>query len=184
MAEVKSSKSRPKKSAKEHLDTAHATETVQGEVATTVATTETLKGTNRMSEVTSIIEYNESLEAAEAPVPLPLGDYPAEIRGAEKKNVGEPNEYVAVTFYIAPESYPADFTEGDADGTTLVYRRLYPQNTVKARYGMKKFCTAIGAKLGKTLDLNDWIGCNAIVEVSHNEWEGQLNPQIKSVKPA
>lgn len=184
MAEVKSSKSRPKKSAKEHLDTAHATETVQGEVATTVATTETLKGTNRMSELTSIIEYNESLEAAEAPVPLPVGDYPAEIRGAEIKTSQNGNKYVNVTFYIAPESYPADFTEGDADGTTLSFGRLSPENTVKARYGMKKFATAIGAKLGKTLDLNDWIGLNAVVEIDHREWEGQKNPNIKAVKPA
>lgn len=141
-------------------------------------------GTKHMSDIPSVIEYNEDIDAAEAPPPLPLGDYPAEIRTAEIKNSSKGNDYVNVTFYIAPESYPADFTEGDPDGTTLSFGRLSPANTAKARFGMRKFKDAIGAPGGKTLDLNDWIGLNATVEIVHEDYEGMPQAKIKKVKEA
>lgn len=146
---------------------------------------------NTMSdEVKSIIEYEDDLDAAEAPALLPKGDYMAEIRGAEKKESKNPNdkgvhtEYVNVTFYISPDSYPADFAEGDPDGVILSYGRLNPANTVKARFGMKKFCEKIGAPLGKKLDLNDWIGKSAIVTIGHEPWDGMDQMRITGIKGA
>jgi hypothetical protein len=133
---------------------------------------------------TSIIEYAEDLSEAEAPVPLPKGDYTAEIRGAEKKISGKGNEYVDVTFFISPDEYPADYTEGNPDGMTLNYGRLSPANTTQARWGMKKFCESIGAVLGKQLDLNDWIGKSAVVTVSHEDYEGVTRARIAKVNPA
>jgi hypothetical protein len=137
-----------------------------------------------MSEVNSIIEYDTDLSEAEAPVPLPAGDYAAEIRGAERKTSAKGNDYVNVTFFIAPEQYPADYTEGNADGTTLTFGRLSPDNTTRARYGMKKFCEAIGAELGSKLDLNDWMGKSGIVHVVHEEFEGETRAKISKVKEA
>lgn len=139
---------------------------------------------NNMSEVQSIIDYNEDLGNAEAPVPLPIGDYTADIRSAEVRTSPKGNQYIAVAFYISPDSYPADFTEGNADGETLTFMRLSPENTIRARYQMKKFCEAIGAKLGKTIDLNDWIGLTAVVEVAHSTYEGDARAEIKKVKEA
>lgn len=133
---------------------------------------------------TSIIEYAEDLAEAEAPVPLPKGDYPAEIRSAEKKTSAKGNEYVDVVFFISPDEYPADYTEGNPDGTSLNYGRLNPAPTTQARWGMKKFCESIGATLGRTLDLNDWIGKTAIVSVVHEEWEGVQRAKIGKVLEA
>src|SRR5690606_26873348 len=65
-------------------------------------------GNTRMTEM-SLIEYAEDLSEAEAPVPLPEGDYIAEIRQAEIKTSGRGNQYVNVTFHVSPEQYPADF---------------------------------------------------------------------------
>lgn len=132
----------------------------------------------------SIIEYDTDLGEAEAPVPLPAGDYPAEIRAAEIKTSGAGNQYVNVTFHIAPEAYPADYTEGSEDGTILSFGRLNPSPEQRARWNMKKFCEAIGAKLGKTLDLNDWIGLNAIVTVVNEPYEGVMQANIKKVNQA
>ena len=137
-----------------------------------------------MSDQMSIIEYDEDLSSAEAPVPLPVGDYPAEIRSAERKTSAAGNEYINVTFHISPEAYPADYTEGSEDGQVLTFGRLSPENTQRARWNMKKFCESIGVTLGKSLDLNDWIGQSAIVTVAHDTYEGETRPQIKKVNPA
>lgn len=138
-----------------------------------------------MSEVRSIIEYNDDLSNAEAPTPLPKGDYPAQIRAAEIRTSPKTgNDYVNVQFYISPESYPADFTEGNPDGESLAYGRLNPGGTQQARWGMKKFCEAIGTNLGRSLDLNEWIGLTAIVEIDHEEFEGVNRAKIKKVKEA
>lgn len=132
----------------------------------------------------SIIEYDTDLGEAEAPVPLPAGDYPAEVRSAERKTSGAGNEYVNVTFHIAPEAYPADYTEGSEDGVILSFGRLNPGPEQRARWNMKKFCEAIGAPLGKSLDLNSWIGLPAIVTVVNEPYEGVMQANIKKVNQA
>lgn len=132
----------------------------------------------------SIIEYDVSLADAEAPVPLPIGDYAAEVRGAEIKTSAKGNKYVNVTFFIPPEQYPADFTEGNPDGMTFTYGRLSPDNTTQARWGMKKFCESIGAELGSKLDLNDWMGKSGVVSIVHEDYEGQTRAKVGKVKEA
>jgi len=152
-------------------------------VALSKPSAQTLGKTN-MTEQTSIIEYTSDLSEAEAPVPLPAGDYPAEIRSVERKTSSKGNDYINVTFMIAPEAYPADYTEGSEEGTILSYGRLSPDENQRARYNMRKFCEAIGAKMGKSLDLNEWVGLSAIVTVAHETYEGEDRANIKKVNPA
>jgi hypothetical protein len=144
---------------------------------------ETKRNTN-MSEVSSIIEFDEDIANAEAPVPLPVGDYPAEIRGATKKTSGAGNDYAQVTVFIAPEAYPADYSEGDPDGTTLTYNRVSLMNTPAARHRLRKFLEAIGAPAGKTIDLNDWVGRSATVAVQHDTYEGETRAVVGKVVAA
>lgn len=168
---------------KEHLTEKSASPKQSGSNTEKQNSVATQTKEKNMSDL-SIIEYDVDLGDAEAPVPLPVGDYPAEIRAAERKTSAAGNEYVNVTFHIAPEAYPADYTEGNEDGTILSYGRLNPGPEQRARWQMKKFCEAIGAKVGKSLDLNDWIGLSAIVTVAHDTYEGETRPQIKKVNPA
>lgn len=141
-----------------------------------------------MSEVESIIEYEEDLGEAEAPVPIPEGDYPALIRGAAKKmSKGDvPKEYVDVTFFINADQYPPDYTEGDPEGLLLNYGmgRLPTAGDTKSRWRMKKFCEAIGAELGRKLDLNSWLDKPAIVTIKHEEYEGVQQARIVKVAAA
>lgn len=140
-----------------------------------------------MSEVSSIIEYDEDLSNAEAPIPLPKGDYAAKIRGAERKfNKAGDKEYVNVTFYIDPDQYPADYTEGDPDGAILSYGmgRLSVANDRKSRWNMKKFCENIGVELGSKLDLNEWLDRAAIVTVVNEAYEGVDQAKISKVGAA
>jgi hypothetical protein len=143
---------------------------------------------NKVSDqVDSIIEYEEDLGDAEAPVPLPEGDYPAVIRGAnKKKNKDGDKEYADVTFFIAPEQYPADFTDGNPDGWLGNYGmgRLPTAGDVSSRYRMRKFCEAIGAELGRTLDLNKWLDLPAVVTIKHETYEGETRARIAKVGAA
>jgi hypothetical protein len=132
----------------------------------------------------SIIEFSEDISKAEAPTPLPKGDYPAEIRAATRKTSQAGNPYAQVLFFISPESYPADFTEGDPDGQTLGFNRVSLQDTPASRHRLRKFGEAIGAPLGKTLDLNDWVGRTATVTIDHDTYEGETRAQITKVTAA
>lgn len=164
-----------KKPKKDTVQDAPTEQSVEGAVATTQRTT------RNMSD-NSILEFSEDLSTAEAPVPLPAGDYTAEIRAAEKKTSATTgNEYGSVTFFIAPEQYPADYTDGDPDGTTLTYNRVSVKDTTAGRYRLRKFCEAIGAKLGKKLDMNEWVGLTATVTVKNSEYEGEPRAEIDRV---
>lgn len=138
---------------------------------------------DNMSE--SIIEYSVDLNEQNAPEPLPARDYPAEIRAAERKvSKTSGNEYPAIKFFIAPENYPADFTEGNPNGEVLDYNRLSLADTPQARYRMRKFLEAIGGPLGKSLDLNALVGLTATVTIDHEEFEGVKRAVITKVSGA
>ena len=130
----------------------------------------------------SIIEYEDDISNAEAPEPLPEGDYPAVVRSAERKVSGAGNPYVAVGFYISPDDYPPDFpVEEEPDGVLLTYRRVPGGTTKRDRYRMRMFCESIGAPTGSRMNLNDWIGLNASVTVVQEDYEGEPRAQIVKV---
>ena len=123
--------------------------------------------------MSEILEYSVDLKNAEAPVPLPVGQYPFEIRGAELKAANaKGNRVLALNLYIAPESYRVDFTEGNPDGTTVTYNRLVFKDDVVSRFQMRKFLEAVGAKLSNKVDPNTLIGLTGTVEIANEEWEG------------
>jgi len=180
MAEGKSSRSRNKEPSKEHASEIKASN--QKSVGTSA---DANKQGNKMSDQVSIIEYVEDLSDATEPQPLPANDYPAEVRGAEIKTSPKTNNrYVEVTFFISPDDYPADYTDGNPDGTTMTFGRLSPESNQRARWGMKKFCEAIGVPLSNKVDINDFIGKTAIVEVVNGMYDGSPTANIKKVKQA
>lgn len=170
----------------------HSDNEAKSEVVSRVMPQTTAIKREKMSEVNSIIEYDEDLANAEAPVPIPASDYAAVIRGAVKKRAkakegeAEGKEYVDVTFFIDPDQYPADYTEGDPDGFLCNYGmgRLRTDGSQKSRWGMKKFCESIGVELGRTLDLNEWLGKAAVVTIKHEEYEGALQARVTKVSAA
>lgn len=143
------------------------------------------KDKNMSEELPSVIEFDEDIAEAEAPVPLPVGDYPAEVRGATHKTGNTSgNPYAAVQFYISSEAYPADYTEGEPDGMLLTFNRVSLQNTPAGRHRLRKFIEAIGAPAGTKIDLNDWVGRTATVTIAHDTYEGEVRAQIQKVTPA
>lgn len=155
----------------------------QANKASNVATS---KENKRMAEnsLPSVVEFSEDISQAEPPVPLPVGDYQAEIRAAENKTSQKGNSYAAVQFFIPPEQYPADYTEGEPDGMILSYNRVGLSDTPAGRHRVRKFTEAIGAPAGKKVDLNEWVGRTATVTVVHDEYEGEPRAAIAKVSAA
>ena len=139
-----------------------------------------------MTEVPSIIEFSEDISKAEAPVPLPIGEYPFEIRKAEgKAAVATGNKYAAISLFVDADNYPADYTDGDPDGTLLIYRSVSLEDTPPARHNMRKFLEAVGGMVkGAKVDMNTWIGLTGVVGVTHEEYEGEARAVAKKINAA
>lgn len=134
-----------------------------------------------MTELSSVIEFDEDLNNVEAPKPLPAGQYAATILSAEpmmSKN-GE-HKMAKVTWSIPAEEYPADYVDGNPAGTQLT-QYLMLDNTARAKFTLKRFVQAIGAPLSNTVDLTTWLGLAARVEVTNEPFEDTLTARLKKV---
>lgn len=131
----------------------------------------------------SIIEYSSDLDNAEPPPPLPIGTYPAQIEEADvkdSKTTGKP--YLALSLRIPPEAYPADFAEGDPDGTRVTFNRTPVEDTAMGRYRMRMLKQACGLRPGgRATDPADFVGLSVTIAVGHDEWEGVPRPTCDKI---
>ncbi len=134
-------------------------------------------------ELPSIIEFSVDLSKQNEPEPLPTGDYVGVIRGAVQKLSQRDTHYGEIAFFIDADQYPADYDEGMPDGMTLYFRRVSFEDNPMARYGVRRFCENIGAPLGKKIDLSEWIGLEATLEITHETYEGSRRANINKVRP-
>ncbi len=135
----------------------------------------------------TLFDFEQDIALQEAPQPLPIGTYRGVIRNVVA-NPGkkDPSSYNAeVTFHVSPDQYPVDFTEGEPDGMTLRYY-VSLANKPQARYALKGFCQAIQAPMGRQIDLTAWLGLEAMLKVTHEEYEGRMLARIdrNGVTPA
>ena len=120
-------------------------------------------------ELPSVVEFSINLKDQSEPDPLPSGRYTGTIRKAEIKESQRGTMYAAVSFHISPDQYPADFQDGSPDGLTIIY------------FGTKRFIESIGAPLAKKIDVVEWIGMEAALEVTHETYEGVNRAVINRV---
>ncbi len=136
------------------------------------------------NELSSIVEFSSDISKQEAPEPLPTGTYHGVIRQVEVKMSQRDTKYAAVAFHISPDQYPADFKDGNPDGTILTYRRVGLEDNAQARFGTRRFCEAIGAPMSKTIDTSIWLGMEASLEITHEVWEEVKRATIQRVLEA
>ena len=134
------------------------------------------------TELPSIVEFSSDLSKAEAPEPLPVGEYEANITAAEIKTSQKGTRYAEIRWNVSPDQYPADYGDGNPNGSTLIYRRVSLEDIPQARWGTRQFIDAIGAPLGKKVDVNEWVGMDAVVEVDHETYEGVTRAIVKRVR--
>ena len=135
-------------------------------------------------ELSSIVEFSVDLKNQDAPEPLPSGKYTGVIRNAEIKESQRGTRYAAVSFHISADQCPADYKDGSDDGLTLIYRRVGLEDNPQARYGTKRFIEAIGAPLSKSIDVSEWVGMEAALEVEHDTYEGVTRAVVNRVHAA
>jgi len=136
-----------------------------------------------MSDQEMLVNYSDDIATAEKPDPLPIGQYNFEIRGVEMAVSGKGMPYAVPKYFITPDQYPADHVDGDPDGTTLRgFVSLEDNKGARAR--MRKFCEAIEAPMGVTMDLNEWIGLGGTVDVIHKEYEGEQQANAGKISAA
>lgn len=136
-----------------------------------------------MSEekLTSVVEFDTDIATAEQPQPLPAGIYNGTISGAEVRTSKKGNRYASILIKIAADEYPADYTDGNKEGTTLSYNRLVLENTAQAKWQLRKFCSTIGASMSNRIDVTEWLGMNVKVEVTNEMYEGTLRASISRI---
>jgi hypothetical protein len=134
-------------------------------------------------EIGSIIEFTDDIDDAEAPLPLPEGQYEAEIKAVEAKMSGNNKRYAAVSFYIPTDAFPADYPLEEApDGLVLIYRKLSLENNKMSKFNLKRFIQNIGAPpVGRSLDLTQWVGLSAKIVIKHDTWEGTKRATVDKV---
>jgi hypothetical protein len=134
-------------------------------------------------ELGSIIEFTDDIDDAEAPLPLPEGQYEAEIKAVEAKMSGNNKRYAAVSFYIPTDAFPADYPLEEApDGLVLIYRKLSLENNKMSKFNLKRFIQNIGAPpVGRSLDLTQWVGLRAKIVIKHDTWEGTKRATVDKV---
>jgi hypothetical protein len=89
-----------------------------------------------------------------------------------------------VSFHISADQFPADFKDGSDDGLTLIFRRVGLEDNPQARWGTKRFLEAIGAPVAKKIDVNEWVGMEAALDVVHDTYEGVTRAVIDRVRAA
>lgn len=129
----------------------------------------------------SILSFSDDITNAPPPTPLPVGPYPAEIIGAQKRVSSTGNEYVQIPMRINPENYPADFTDGDPDGIVLMYNRLQVEDNGVNRHRWRVFMERVGGPMGRNIDLGSLVGLTCTVEITHQEYEGEMRAQIARI---
>lgn len=135
-----------------------------------------------MSGSGSILTFSEDITNAQPPPPLPVGPYPAEIIGAQRRtSATSGNDYAQIMMRINADAYPADYTEGDPDGAVMSYNRLLMEDTPQSRHRWRVFMERVGGPLGRSIDLNSLVGLTCTVEVTHQEYEGEQRAQIARV---
>jgi hypothetical protein len=137
-----------------------------------------------MTEISSVYEYSQDIASAEAPPPLPTGEYRASVRSIEaaiSKSSGKP--MAVLTYYISPDQYPADYTEGNADGETLTFYAPL-EDTPRNRFRLRKFCEMHGVVASRRINLPDFIGQDVILNVSHEDYQGMPQARGNPVRAA
>jgi hypothetical protein len=84
-------------------------------------------------------------------------------------------------FRIPAEEYPADYPDGDPDGTVLYYNRIPTDDKPRNRYLIRRAMERIGGPLSQEIDCNALIGLSANVEVVHQEYEGEMRASISKL---
>lgn len=130
----------------------------------------------------SIVEFSEDINTQERPEELPPGEYDADIREAKSALSGKGNRYAVISLFVRAEEYPPTFTDGNPDGTTLIFRRLSLEDNPRSRFQIKEFYERIGLPApGRQVDLSQLMGHRVRILVNHEPYDGHPRANVMKV---
>lgn len=117
------------------------------------------------------LDYNLDEVSAEFE-PLPYGQYPAKIQN--------PDDFVLKESSTGKPMIVAAWTvmEGEWEG-----RKVFDNVVLSVPWKVKQYCNAAGIESGTELDTEEFIGTEAILTVTQEEYQGQARNKVKSVQP-
>lgn len=131
----------------------------------------------------SLIQFSQNIQDAEAPQPLPAGEYEGVCVGAVpgiSKSSGNPT--LPLQFKVTADQFPADFDAGGNDELNFTYNRLTTRDTAQDRFRMKNICTALGVPMSNVIDPNDFVGKRCKLQiVVKPDLEGNLRAEIDRI---
>lgn len=117
----------------------------------------------------ALFTYDESLEQAEAPDPLPENKYRGEItdvRIGQSQLSGK--DQLIFTLVIPPENFPVDFNPENApDGVRLLFYSRDVDGSRVGRYEMRRICEALKVPLTNRVRRSDFENKAVEIEVTH-----------------
>ncbi len=132
----------------------------------------------------SVISFSEDVSTQEAPPPLPSGVYTGEIVSAVIAKSDKGKLYCNAGFRISPDQYPADFKDGNPDGTVIQYRMIPLEDNSASRFRLRGFCNAVGVIVSKQFDPAELLGHMARLQIGGESYEGITRAAIKKVESA
>jgi len=139
-----------------------------------------------VTELPNVMELDFDLNDVTPPVPLPAGEYRATVRNVEHAVSKSSGKSMAVfDYYISPDQYPADYTDGNPDGEVIRTYFSLDMSVPRNRWRWKQLHQMHGVRIvpGR-LDLTAFIGRDVIVEVSHEEYQGEVRPRVNPIREA
>lgn len=131
----------------------------------------------------SLIQFSQNIAEAEAPPPLPPGDYEGICVSAQpgiSKSSGNP--MLPLKYKITSEQFPVDFDAQGQDELDLTYNRLTTRDNAGDRFRMKNMCIAHGVAMSNNIDPNDFIGTKVRLTIENKpDLEGNPRAEISRI---
>lgn len=137
----------------------------------------------------SVYEFQSNIADATEPVPLPVGEYKASVKVVELAKSKASGQPMAVFNYlVSPDQYPADYTDGNADGELLRWYLplvdAHGNETPRTRWRIKKAMEAHGLAPSSRFVCTDFIGAEVTLVVQNEDFQGSPQARVTGVKAA
>lgn len=118
------------------------------------------------------LDYNLEDVSAEFE-PLPTGQYLAKILN--------PEDFVLTESSTGKPMIKAvwSVTEGEYEG-----RKIYDNIVLTVPWKVKQYCDIAEVKSGQSLDTEDFIGLEGLIQVNQREYQGSIRNEVKTVQVA
>ena len=131
-------------------------------------------------ELPSVISFSENIADAQPPKPIPTGTYRASVKmSAVGPSKSSGRRTLTLTLHVTPDQYPADYTDGNPDGTILMHY-VSVEDTPQGRFNTRRICEVFDVPMvGKDINAMDFMNRECYAKVMHEPYEGAMQAKIE-----